>query len=560
MPTRAAARRLEQEGIKTEGDTSSNVPGDAPTFHSNEILSPSNHSKPSASRSTPTNFTSAQVAEAANSAEHTVSANGDGVPQLLMSDTQPQKRFKTRAGITRKSHAQREELQKAEDERRQQRLANLPAADETPVVNQGRGGAKGRNVPQRIQNQQALGPLGADPAEPRKERGRRAANATETELIEASEAQLLTVVPDRRTVEDEGQKVGPKTKGKGKGKGKGKAGADSGTRAEEIAYVSSGDEFEGHRRRDIEDIERIDSSSEEGDGLQPQSGRGQTEQPGGRPRIGLRPVRAYKEEHTTRQVGIAADLVDEDLGRYVDREKSVSIEDEIHVDEQVTPEPEHVDRDGKARRRKPRKSSFRDPRLATETIEERRERIRLEADLKVMRQVWRAKPPSQLSHTAFEETSTGNAEPTFDSRDGKVFLMQFPPLTPMLVDSTKLPVHSSPPDRSEKAVSEPKPEIKRESRQVHSKTEPASDTRMLTAAHGHLPSGFAGKLKVHKSGKVTMDWGGTDMLVGLGTEVDFPQDLLLTGPVGENNRAEAFALAQIQEKMVLTPDWEKMHI
>ena len=97
-----------------------------------------------------------------------------------------------------------------------------------------------------------------------------------------------------------------------------------------------------------------------------------------------------------------------------------------------------------------------------------------------------------------------------------------------------------------------------------------------------LPAGVVGKLKVHKSGKVTLDWGGTDMEVKLGTEVNFLQDVVLVQPPtadthqngeGLGNEVEdagdgikkedvkgrAYALGHVRKKMVLIPDWAKLY-
>jgi DNA-directed RNA polymerase III subunit RPC4 len=88
--------------------------------------------------------------------------------------------------------------------------------------------------------------------------------------------------------------------------------------------------------------------------------------------------------------------------------------------------------------------------------------------------------------------------------------------------------------------------------------------KVLTADGARLPSGFAGKLNVHKSGKVTLEWGETNMEVKWGSEVDFLQDVVLAvGDRGEEPGAaetrSAFALGQVRKKFVVIPDWQKIY-
>ena len=71
-----------------------------------------------------------------------------------------------------------------------------------------------------------------------------------------------------------------------------------------------------------------------------------------------------------------------------------------------------------------------------------------------------------------------------------------------------------------------------------------------------LPAGVVGKMNVHKSGKISLDWGGASMDVRYGTEVDFLQDLVLVdGGEGRN----CWALGQVENKMVVIPDWQKLY-
>lgn len=107
------------------------------------------------------------------------------------------------------------------------------------------------------------------------------------------------------------------------------------------------------------------------------------------------------------------------------------------------------------------------------------------------------------------------------------------------------------------------------------------------SAHADLPTGYIGKLRVHASGRTTLDWGGTSMQVGMGTDVKFLQDVLLARFYEPEEKVEdlastkkgmekvkkekekekeedkgiggeALGLGQVRGKFVVTPDWEEI--
>ena len=92
----------------------------------------------------------------------------------------------------------------------------------------------------------------------------------------------------------------------------------------------------------------------------------------------------------------------------------------------------------------------------------------------------------------------------------------------------------------------------------------AERAKILTADGARLPPGFAGKLNVHKSGKVTLEWGETNMEIRWGSEVDFLQDVVLAAgdereDVTVGDERSAYALGQVQKKLVVIPDWQKIY-
>ena len=225
--------------------------------------------------------------------------------------------------------------------------------------------------------------------------------------------------------------------------------------------------------------------------------------------------------------------------------------------------------------------------FSTETPEERTERLRVADDTSTLRSIF----------TPDSNVKTLTDDPPLPAGDGKLFLLQFPPLTPLLVDPNapkeeedevtevkqetaatvpsatdkgKGPAVKKDPDGTGKKLPPPKPK------------DPHDHNRVFAACcpPDRLASGLVGKLNVHASGKITLDWGGTDMEVRLGTEVDFLQDAVLlqtkqdedskpsssrgTPAVhaegGDDDRSSrAFALGQVEGKMVVIPDWSKLY-
>lgn len=81
-----------------------------------------------------------------------------------------------------------------------------------------------------------------------------------------------------------------------------------------------------------------------------------------------------------------------------------------------------------------------------------------------------------------------------------------------------------------------------------------------------LEPGLVGELRVHQSGKVTMDWGGVPMQVQLGMHVDFLQTAVMADlrPKSEESTArgqwegDATAFGQVRGKFVVTPKWDEL--
>lgn len=170
-----------------------------------------------------------------------------------------------------------------------------------------------------------------------------------------------------------------------------------------------------------------------------------------------------------------------------------------------------------------------------------------------------------------EKAEDAEEDETKDKLAGQLFLMQFPPMTPNLIvpgidsgstegaateDTQAVPSGT----RSGEAA------VKVETGEVEildgaEGTTSKAPSKILTAAGWQLSAGRVGKLNVHKSGRVTMDWGGISFELDRATPVDFLQEALIVsapeeGTPEEENRV--WAMGQLSGKFTVTPDWQKM--
>ncbi|WPG99516.1 Hypothetical protein R9X50_00233100 [Acrodontium crateriforme] len=164
---------------------------------------------------------------------------------------------------------------------------------------------------------------------------------------------------------------------------------------------------------------------------------------------------------------------------------------------------------------------------------------------------------------ASANAETPAAQP--DRRADKVYLFQFPPILP---DLAPIQVKSEPETNPDDASNDPM-------QLDPSRSQPVIVGDDPNKSHlPRLPTGAVGKLRIHRSGRATLDWGGTPLSMGMGTDTSFLQDILVAdyadaGTKATNNEAEgvvkgedrrgvAMGMGQVKGKFVVTPDWEAM--
>ncbi|BAE60400.1 RNA polymerase III RPC4-domain-containing protein [Aspergillus flavus] len=250
--------------------------------------------------------------------------------------------------------------------------------------------------------------------------------------------------------------------------------------------------------------------------------------------------------------------------------------------------------------------AVKDPKSLLRTKEDIEEYERHEQDLAMVKDLFtkeekppaeepKETPPEQVESAEDTETAADGAEKDKDQEKeseeeedesakdklaGQLFLMQFPPMTPNLVPENSGDNSAAPsieargqgtPEgtASNNGIAPQQTGVKREDgvefldeADEFQSTEPS---KVVTATDRQLRAGRVGKLNVHASGRMTMDWGGISFELDRATAVDFLQEALIVsgaadpaegGVPEEENRV--WAMGQLSGKFTVTPDWEKM--
>jgi DNA-directed RNA polymerase III subunit RPC4 len=507
-----------------------------------------------------------------------------------------------RGGIQRKSKAERDQFAKEETERQKTRAAELEAASRG-----GRGGTRLVSRGGRVEGTPAqrhgfgsggvFGGGGVPVAQSKKKYEAYAELVEEGVKREGADSSPGKVAGGRSATGKSGDR------GEGTSKG-GPPGGGAPAVGETIEVITDDEPDDKLPKRDINEIAKSDNEDEDKDQNPLPSSDGKGKQKAAsthrtrKPNTGLRPVRAprteRKEDGQDGQNDTALRKKRPSTNKRLDAESqeissdnrdddAIEDTDSVQLLKEQPSSPEQS-------RKKPVKpkaattgKSGRDVKAAaSDTVEDRAERLTIQHDEQRLRDIFG--PKAELVH---DDSDDDELPEPLD--DGQLFLIQLPPLTPFLTDPTAAP--------------EPLEEVKTEthlgangtsidletkpldSNPVDGPSKPAAQNPqlegLLTATEPlRLPSGVVGKMKVHRSGKVTLDWGGTDMEVKLGSEVDFLQDVVLVTPAGPRDemdvdggdeegllaaparkkaRGTAYALGQVRQKMVLVPNWAKLY-
>ena len=493
----------------------------------------------------------------------------------------PRPNSRPRGAAQRRTQAEREAQAQEDDRRRQERIASETPTSGTTRGRRGAGRGRGRaaktnvqlhsRASERVRAEDSGGVFGSAPEDaprPKPRRGLGADIGGAEELLQVDhEENTVTIQDEDETVEDAPAEVETtKPKKPATRKPRAKPAKKDAPPEEPQVYVDSDEDIRGTPIRDIERI-WLSSEDEAADAMDVD----EDEEPvlsTARRKVRitsgqdlLRPLRAPREIHSENTERIELDKTKE--------------ADEIDIDEHFgvhAPIAAEVSR-------KPRRKSTRQrdgkPNL-TETTEEREERLRYADDVQKLRSILL---PAALTEHKAEENISMNDDTEENNlqqhpEEGKLYLFQFPPMTPFLVNDTstyEIDIALEDPDAPVKRPVPLPSQVKNEKTEdVEIKIEEDGDVEggstkpplkvpsVVTAKAPPLPAGSVGRINVHKSGKITMSWGGTDMEVRYGTDVDFLQEMVLLDGDGEGNRS-AFDLGRVERKMVVVPDWQKLY-
>ncbi|KAL1987009.1 hypothetical protein VTN96DRAFT_5165 [Rasamsonia emersonii] len=510
-----------------------------------------------------------------------------------LGQTKPTLKYQPRA-VGRRSKEEREAMEKLEAERHKERLAEAAAIQRARIGTgpgarggfRGRGGGFGAS---------ASGPLGSGTAGPgMAKRGRGGAfggrfggDSRASSVSRHSIARSITAATSRSgdVSSDE---------------------SDSGLRVS-IDQINLEDD---------DDFDELPDDKEKGKKPIPDSARRRDK--------GLRPIRVERHEHEERVVGVnteASSSTSAELRRQA-KEKAGS-DNALFVEDDDTGEPEPQEprikaepTDGdismadvaphekdveddteiplpeptvKARKR----VSVKDPRSLLRTKEEIEEFDRHAQDLEVMKDLLSVEEPARPERPLADGTTeaegaadqkevTDEEEILKDKHSGQLFLIQFPPLTPNLVvqggteQTTEGGVGALDGDISitHAGPRADGPAVKQEEdadvQELKAQTAAEKPAKLVTATQQQLPAGRVGKLHLHASGRVTMDWGGISFELDRGTEVSFLQEALIVSTpstaqaAGEEEKdfepeeKKVWAMGQLSGKFVAQPNWEKL--
>ena len=363
--------------------------------------------------------------------------------------------------------------------------------------------------------------------------------------------------------------------------------AEGGEEEEDVkADYSSSDESDGPKM-DVEYISLLDDEPSEDD--EPAGwGNGA-------------PVRVPRSEHVDRQAMVNTESSNKKSKAEIKamKEKEMTFETDIFVKDEpeddeegikappspetrrrvkVTSSPEAVRRkDGGTRRRR---SSAASRKPVISTTEEKEEFERLEADrVFALNELGGGSaeaeaPAVEIKKTdgdgdldmAAEAPAVATAAPRNSETENQIFFFQFPPLLPHLVPAST-PVKPDPAGDDVEVKPDPAP-VKKSA--LKGRALLKSQMALLTAPPA---PGLVGKLRVHKSGRISMLWGTADsegegeiaMEVSRGAHCEFLQEVVVMkeqspygdGDVDEKGRTKgiAYSLGQVKGKYVVSPDF-----
>lgn len=152
-------------------------------------------------------------------------------------------------------------------------------------------------------------------------------------------------------------------------------------------------------------------------------------------------------------------------------------------------------------------------------------------------------------------------------RDDHTYLFQLPPIMPELLEPGQRKIKEEPSEvqpAPSQAAAPPANGQPTSGQPAIKKEEEFTDPQGDKGTGARFASGRVGKLRVYKSGRTILDWGGTSYEVGPGNPASFLQEVVSLEIIPDDKRVapedagEALSFGRIKEKFVVTPNFSHL--
>ncbi|KAK6219647.1 hypothetical protein QIS74_05149 [Colletotrichum tabaci] len=165
----------------------------------------------------------------------------------------------------------------------------------------------------------------------------------------------------------------------------------------------------------------------------------------------------------------------------------------------------------------------------------------------------------ELGTVPDEISKAPETEPVQD-KDGRLYLFQFPPLLPPLHPATAPKVKPEPDDIVMLDQPGEPVDLTRSEEKIKANTEEDKDIDLTDINQLVSQAGMMGKLKVRKSGKVELDWGGRTLELSPAAGMNFLTTAVIVEESDEKTKqgiigGDSIGMGKIMGRFVLAPTW-----
>ncbi|KAK1594748.1 RNA polymerase III RPC4-domain-containing protein [Colletotrichum navitas] len=162
--------------------------------------------------------------------------------------------------------------------------------------------------------------------------------------------------------------------------------------------------------------------------------------------------------------------------------------------------------------------------------------------------------------TVSDENSKAPESEAIQDKDGRLYLFQFPPLLPPLHPTTAPKVKPEPDDVVMMDPPGEAVDLTNSEENIRAKAEEDKDIDLTDINQLVSQAGMMGKLKVRKSGKVELDWGGRTLELSPAAGMNFLTTAVIVEESDEKTKpgvvgGDSIGMGKIMGRFVLAPTW-----